>query len=110
MLLDFRKPNCYILEKIVSWSGQYLCFYGNHYEAGVICYVVGTSNKSNGEVIMRHYNEKIKDCLAPKAQAETYWEEFKSKMLKTPESEEQDDHGFPFERRNAPFNPTKIIQ
>jgi hypothetical protein len=57
-----------------------MLFVGFHYEAGRSCWVVGCSNKATGEIVMRHYNDGIKNCIAPHAQAYTYWEEFKNKM------------------------------
>jgi len=88
MLLDFRKPQVYIVEKVISQSGKYLCFLGNHYHKGHTCWVVGSSNKLTGEIVMRHYNTK---SLAPKAEAETYWRQLKEKMLAKPKSELEED-------------------
>lgn len=57
-----------------------MIFFGFHYEAGVSCWVVGTSNKETGEIIMRHYNEKIPGCIAPRATAQTTWDDFRNAM------------------------------
>ena len=102
MLLDFRKPNVSVVDKCISWSGKYFCFLGSHYEAGKICWVVGSSNKVTGEIVMRHYSE-TNGAIAPKAQAATEWEKYKAAMVKAPESEEQDEFGYG-------FNPSKYTQ
>lgn len=95
MLLDFRKPNVYVLEKHVSWSGVYMIFFGSHYHKGHSCFVFGASSKRDGVITMHHYNTSVKGCLAPKAQCETDWRKFKERMLAKPESEETDDSRIP---------------
>jgi hypothetical protein len=93
--IHFRQPNVTILERCVSTSGKYLLFLGFHYEAGVTCWVVGSSSKGNPpEIVMRHYNEKIPNCVAPKAMAQTYWEKFKIVMTAKRESEDEQEEEF----------------
>lgn len=92
MLLDFRKPECSIVSKCVSWSGKYMGFYGFHYHKGKPCWVVGSSNKQNGEIVMRHYNaDNNPDERIAKHEAEHYWQEFRAGLLKKPEYEETDE-------------------
>lgn len=79
-LVTFRLPNIVMLEKTKSTSGRFLIFVGNHFEAGISCWVVGSSDLQTGQIVMRHYNDKIPGCLSPKSQAYTYWEEFRNKM------------------------------
>lgn len=86
--LAFRQPEVNILEKTLSTSGKYLVFLGIHFEKGITCWVIGCSNKANGHITMRHYNEGIKGCVAPRAQAYTFWEEFKTKMKEKADEEE----------------------
>ena len=86
--LVFRNPNVNILERTISTSGKYMIFIGTHFEKGHTCWVVGVCNKANGEIIMRHYNSLIKDCIAPRASAYTYWEEFKRRMKEKAQDEE----------------------
>jgi hypothetical protein len=86
--LQFRNPQVNILEKTISTSGKYMLFIGIHFEKGHTCWVVGCSNKATGEMVMRHYNEQIPGCVAPQAQAYTYWEEFKTKMKEPAQDEE----------------------
>ena len=78
--LTFRTPNVNILERTISVSGKYMIFFGTHFEQGITCWVVGSSNKETGEIIMRHYNEKIPGCIAPMAVAKTTWEDFRNAM------------------------------
>jgi hypothetical protein len=101
MLLDFRKPHCAIVEWCISWSGKYYCFLGSHYHEGHTCWVLGTSNKMNGEIKELHYNTKF-GSIEPKAQCETTWRQFKEKMLAKPESELSEDAHIPrpWERQN----------
>lgn len=87
MLLDFRKPSCIIEEKCVSATGKYMGFIGTHYHKNKPCWVVGVSNKTNGEIIMRHYNDET--CVndeAARFAAHNYWEAtFKPGLLKPSE-------------------------
>lgn len=94
MLLDFRKPNVQILEKAVSYSGKYFIFYGFHYEAGKQCFVVGASNKLDGEIVMRHYNETVTPGIelnAIKAVSFSIWEKYREAMVRKPDGEETDE-------------------
>lgn len=85
----FRKPQIQILDWAISASGKYYLFFGNHYEAGVLCHCVGVS--TDREISMLHFNEKIANpetgekCVEPKATAETLWENFKDAMVRIPE-------------------------
>lgn len=98
-LLDFRKPKVAIVEKIVSYSGKYFCFLGNHYHKGHTCWVFGTSNKETGEIVMRHYSTAA-GALAPKAECETAWRKLKEGMLAKPKSDFEEDRHIqkPWER------------
>jgi hypothetical protein len=87
MLLKLNIPQFTFLEKEKSRSGKYWIFFGHHYEKGHPCFVVGSSNLKTGEVVVRHYNDQIKDCVAPQAMATTYWEQFKSAMTQPSEHE-----------------------
>jgi hypothetical protein len=91
-LLNFRKPECYVLEKCVSYSGKYMGFFGNHYHEGHLCYVVGASNKATGEILMRHYNETNNiNEEAAKYAATKYWQTLQTGLKKAPVAEETDD-------------------
>lgn len=92
-LITFRLPDVVILEKTKSTSGRFLIFLGNHYEKGHACWVVGSSDLESGEIVMRHYNDQIPGCLSPKAQAYSYWEEFRAKITEQKEDGyyEEDD-------------------
>lgn len=89
--LAFRAPKCKVLDHYISDSGKYFCFFGTHVEAGLTCWVYGTSNAINGEIVMRHFNEKIPGCLAPEAVAKDQWEEFKSLMQRKPDDAEYEE-------------------
>ncbi len=100
MLLNFRQPNVHILEKVVSWTGKYMGFYGIHYERNKPCHVVGASNRETGEIVMRHYNDTT--CINEEAAiyaARKYWEEtFKPGLLKRVEWSEEDERRLEVER------------
>jgi hypothetical protein len=78
-------------DRAVSLSGKYLLFYGFHYEAGVTCWVIGSSNKATGEIVMRHYNEKIPGCIAPHAVSRTTWDDFRRVMTEKREDAEYEE-------------------
>lgn len=92
--LSFRRPNVNIQEEKLSTSGKYLLFIGVHYEAGHTCWVVGSSNRESGEIIMRHYNDGIPHCVAPKSQAYTQWEKFSFKMTERPNHTYEDEEQY----------------
>lgn len=93
MLLDFKTPPYQLLEKVVSYSGKYLGFFGTHYEKGILCYVVGAVNKQNGMTTARHYNEKIEgnvNAEHAKSQAQRAWQEFFAGLVRKPSDEDLD--------------------
>lgn len=92
-LVKFPQPDIIMYEKTLSTSGQFLIFYGQHFEKGHSCWVVGSSNKASGEIVMRHYNDQIPGCVSPKAQAVQFWEEFRARMTERKEhgNYEEDD-------------------
>lgn len=93
MLLDFKNPPYQILEKVVSYSGKYLGFFGTHYEKGIFCYVVGAVNKQNGQITARHYNEKVPGTVNQehaKAGATKAWNEFFAGLVRKPSNEDMD--------------------
>lgn len=83
MLLDQRKPKCYVLKSVVSTSGKYRLFYGHHYVQGKTCFDCGTINNSNGEIITRHYQEK--------SEALRTYHEYEKGLTRPAEVEESDD-------------------
>lgn len=85
MLLDFRNPPYFIIDKVISFTGRYMGFYGTHYHAGHFCRVVGASDKTDGVVLARHYNTQISlnEELAKHA-AEKLWEELKAGLIRPP--------------------------
>jgi hypothetical protein len=91
MLLDFKNPPYNVLEKVVSYSGKYLGFYGTHYHKGIFCYVVGAINKLNGEITARHYNEKQDGCVNQEhaaAASQKAWNEFFAGLVRKPSDED----------------------
>lgn len=72
---DFKQPNITILQRVVSFTGRYMGFYGLHYHAGKTCYVVGVSDQALETLTERHYNDET--CVnfeAAKWAASNYWE------------------------------------
>jgi hypothetical protein len=94
VLLDFKKPNYIILEKVASYTGKYLGFLGTHYHKGILCFVVGSVNKLDGEVIARHFNADIEPHVnenAAKAAAQRTWNIFRTALVAKPQSPENDE-------------------
>jgi len=93
MLLDFKSPPYNILEKVVSYSGKYLGFYGTHYHKGIMCYVVGAVDKQNGKITTRHYNEKIEGNVNEehaKASCLKAWQKFSAGLVRKPSDEDME--------------------
>lgn len=93
MLLDFKTPPYQVLEKVVSYTGKYLGFYGTHYEKGILCFVVGAVNKQNGEITARHFNERVYGCVNEahaKAASQKAWQEFFAGLVRKPSDEDLD--------------------
>lgn len=80
MLLSFRMPPCVVYESYVTESGVFKVFLGTHYHKGRLCWLVGFTDKRNGNISMRHYNELCEGSFAPKPEAFSYWEELKEKL------------------------------
>ena len=92
MLLDFRKPSVVIQDKCVSWTGKYFAFLGTHFHAGKPCWVVGASNKSNGTITMRHYNEENNvNAEAAQFGAKEYWNKFSEGLKRAPTASEDEE-------------------
>lgn len=83
MLLDQRKPKCYVLKSVLSTSGKYKLFYGTHYVQGKTCFDVGSINQLNGEIITRHYQAK--------EEALRVFHDYEKDLTKPAEAEESDD-------------------
>jgi hypothetical protein len=90
MLIDFKRPPYTILERVVSYSGKYLGFFGSHYEKGSLCYVVGAVNRQDGEITARHYNEKTGNVNIEhaKAAAQKAWQEFFAGLVRKPSDQD----------------------
>lgn len=90
---DFKQPPIACLERVVSHTGRYMGFYGNHYHEGRSCYVVGISDLALETITMRHYNETT--CVnfeAAKWAASKYWEEtLKPGLVKGPDQTADSD-------------------
>jgi hypothetical protein len=72
---DFKQPQITILQKVISYTGRYMGFYGLHYHEGNTCYVVGVSDQALETLTERHYNQHT--CVnfeAAKWAASNYWE------------------------------------
>lgn len=84
---------CVILEKTQSTSSRYEIFLGTHYH-GCQCWIVGAYNRDTGELIQRHYNEKmpgnVNDTHA-KSRAYEDWAKFKEAMTAITETEETEN-------------------
>lgn len=97
-LLDFRKPNCVVLQSCISHSGKYKGFYGHHYRQGHLCYDVGAINRENGEITTRHYSTydfKLKqEYPAAKAEALDCWQVLRAGLERKPKNEEYDERAF----------------
>jgi hypothetical protein len=91
MLLDFKNPPYNILERVVSYTGKYLGFYGTHYEKGILCYVVGAVNRQDGVITARHYNAKIEGCINEehaKAESRKEWNKLFFGLVRKPSDED----------------------
>jgi hypothetical protein len=86
-LLDFRRPKIVIIKEVVSYTGKYTLFYGHHFVKGHTCYDVGTINKTNGEIITRHYLDQGRGN--PKSEALACYHEMEKGLTRKPTHEEE---------------------
>jgi hypothetical protein len=87
-----RKPDIAILSEAVSWSGKYRVFLGQHFVEGHLCFDVGAINNQTGMITTRHYLGRTElEAKLQKADALAFWNDFRDKMLRKPESEETDE-------------------
>jgi hypothetical protein len=61
-----------ILDRCVSTTGKYFCFYGVHYDSKDSCFDVGAVNTLTGEIVKRHYPDE--------KEASEFWETFRAQM------------------------------
>lgn len=112
MLLDFRKPPYNIEQSVVSHTGKWKLWLGNHFHANKVCWVVGATSRETGEHIVRHYNEtnNPSDMIA-KHQATTYWEDISVKIQKPSkgslQQDQEDEVSYLLEWANERFGPAK---
>jgi hypothetical protein len=79
----------FVVDKLThSTSGKYRLFLGHHYEAGISCWVVGAISGITGIATVCHFNEKVPEIIAPKAEAHAFWEQFSTKMKEKAHDEE----------------------
>jgi hypothetical protein len=82
-LIGDKKLDLFILGSVVSTSGKYKIFYGQHYGKGVNCYDVGSTNLRTGETTRRHYLSK--------EEAIRFYDEFRTRMTEKAKPEETDE-------------------
>lgn len=82
-LIGDKKLDLFILGSVVSTSGKYKIFYGQHYKQGAACYDVGTTNLETGETTRRHYPSK--------EEAIRFYDDFRSRMTEKAKPEETDE-------------------
>lgn len=78
-----RQLDCVILTTVMSTTGKYECFLGEHFVHGRNCYDIGALNTSNGVVVRRHYLSK-EEALA-------FWQEFATGMQAERNEQEEKD-------------------
>jgi hypothetical protein len=76
----------------MSWSGRYRIFFGEHFVEGHVCYDVGLINLWTGMMTRRHYLGRTEvERRTRHADALRFWDDFREKMLRKPESEGSDE-------------------
>jgi len=79
------------LREAVSWSGRYRVFFAEHLVEGHVCYDVGSINLWTGMMTRRHYLGRTElERGTQHAEALRFWDDFREKMLRKPESEGSD--------------------